>query len=843
MPKLVYFIQSSILTAGRPPEIQNDDLLSDLEVIDTCFAQDFQLFINKSGQVFIQGTASWISPDEFKEPHILEHFPSFETAISLATTIDSFAILTEKGNVYASGGAFPSNLECVYSLANAKGIAISSDSLLITTGSSLTKIGSNRIPVLLSTHGHDVVYIGTYDRSFVVLLDNGILYSMSKPKDTPQIRSNIENLYVLSEFAGNRILSASAINNEIVCIYEDGSIVLGYKSFNPEYKTIFLLNCPKLDNPEQFPVVVENTRDCIWTLTVSGDIFYFLKIYSNSDSPYHLSLQFYQMPSSFSSNIVHMRSCWKSIFFFEQGHDTAYNLSFSLINSVQKIDRPFIFNTQFYGSVLINPFGASNIGFNSGDIVQTSNGSQITVIGTSDSFIYGKGINDHIVQRVPIPDISTALFKWKLIERKNSSLKDIVLKEGKTLQIDCSSNALSKICFFKAGDEIENEMYGHGIIIGERCNSLWIKYDQDGAIKMDTNKSSNSLHQNHKLIKRPGIDNFEIMYDVNGTTLIIEPSNLESYRSGCLVSCSQFGIGKVIGVVFDNIAIHFIQDGSLVRLLPISTSLVLERTVEPFQYPFYCLDTSGQFIDISIEKCLPFNIIPGDIIKIQNYFAICVGCGVYEDEPTLMFQTESMIKFNLGIGAFSKGKIELPYELIARIAYPGTTVKKLNDSSITLSVNTDDFVNSPLLPGDELMINGRQCIVCGIKIQDLEKKTGCLYVEYYDTMTCEPLLDSMKFSLYYRRLNVPTKVSIKSIKSNGTSKFAFIDLPHYKRTGVLPCDIVEFQSKKLGIIGIVDENKFLVNNMDSNEITVEGLKYDSNIKIISSVFDTEILDD
>ena len=86
------------------------------------------------------------------------------------------------------------------------------------------------------------------------------------------------------------------------------------------------------------------------------------------------------------------------------------------------------------------------------------------------------------------------------------------MKEGKTLQIDCSSNALSKICFFKAGDEIENEMYGHGIIIGERCNSLWIKYDQDGAIKMDTNKSSNSLHQNHKLIKRPGIDNFEISH-------------------------------------------------------------------------------------------------------------------------------------------------------------------------------------------------------------------------------------------------------------------------------------------------------------------------------------------
>lgn len=816
--------------------------LSELEVIDISGDSDYYVALTKRGTLYLTGRVPWMDFNSQSLVPLLGIPPSI-AVVKMSTSPQSMAFLTSTGQVYACGKYFTSQLSLLYSSTDAKFIA-ASELILVATESTLITYSSQTISHQTTLDKLKVQSVASFLSMFFILLDDGILYSTAEVSQNT-LQSQVPDLYIIDTFLGPEMVYLHSQSNELLCIYCDGTIVYGWATRKTD--NIYPSAATLPDFPDENGSICHAliSRDYIWIQTSTGDIYYISKLpYLNPENG-HIG-RYKHVPEGFPSKITHIAANWSHLILFESGiahMPIADNLQ---LNTLPNRVDPFIIRTKHHGSCLIDPLGALSVGLRPGDRVTTSARKQQIVIGTSqEGELAMKNIESGIIELIPMPDLATLLFSWKLFYRHLANLTDVAItakdQQQLTLQIDCSEKGLSRICFFKPDDIIEHKKFGVGTVLGERCNSVWIQYDK--TVRMCSASSSRAIHTEHKIIKRPGVESLLVHEGIDNQIIIIEPTTTGVLEPESIVASTVYGIGTYKGVSAGQLVIHFINDGPYCRIVPTSHNISLKRSVNRItSQPFFCLDSTIKNINVSLNTCKEqFGIVPCDIIKINNQIAFCVGCCMYEDELSLMFETETMIKHGLGIGTFTKGQFNLQYEMIARIAHEGKVTKKLsNGNDVELSINTDDFQEAKLLPGDELTLNGKQCHVCGID------NNHTLYIQYEATKLAEALSDDAEFVLVYRRINVPTKVVAKVVNSDFKQN-CFIDLEHLRDAELLPCDVVENDNEKVAVVGAIDQNRFIVCNPnqknDNDETGILIVPTGHSSSVLSSVFDADDADE
>ena len=775
-----------------------EQTLSDLNIIDISGNYKiYVLYLSKDGKVYLKGECLFMTKTNWPKLELLPDLPTDVRAVKLATAVGGFAILMEDGSVYACGTDFWPVVKQLCPPGSVDKIAVTSKSIMTAQGSSLVLYAGGKAEPPIDLCGRRVVCLVGYDPGYLVLLDDGILYSTFVLGDFGQaVESPLPSLHIVTGFLGPKMVHMDAALDEMICVYCDGTMMYGWGDQDPQTSLPVIAALPVFPPDDSNLTHVHISRDFVWLLTTAGDMYYISKLpWLNPDNG--RVTRFKHVPSSFPKNVCHFRANWSEIFFFEEGIHHEPIVTPINIDSLPDKKEPFQMRT-FSGQLLtVDPAGVRKIGFLVGDRVVAPDMVEYRILGTSGDLLCVQSVLEKCIETMPLPTVEQVLFQWRLQHRRDSDIQMITIGK-QTVQIDCSTTALRRICFFKSGDIIRHEKFGEGVVVGERCECLWLKYGDK--YKMYRTRDRGQLHLEHTFVSRPGVDVI-CKQDIQGNVLPCEPRSIGNYEPGCIVLSREHGIGIYQGVTVGFYVVSFIKDGGFCRLVSRDHPLTIKRTMTPQKKLFTCLDSSTQLVDMSKDSCTEYGVMPCDLIEINSQIALCVGLGSLNEQPVVLFETEAMIKHGLGVGAFNIGKLEQPFTIIARIAAPCTTSHKLADgSTVDLSVNTDDFTQAPFLPGDLISIDGKTARVQGIA------QNG-LFIKYEGTEICEPLPKG-NYRLIYRILAVPSTCKTE----NGTG---FIDLESLRDHAVIPGDSVQDEGRKSTIIAAIDSNHFIVTRESS----------------------------
>lgn len=795
---------------------QNDEL-TDLGIIDVCGNDSYKLCLDQNGQIFIQGMVAWMDPRSYLTPTQLTLPIPNAKVVAMSSTTELFAILLSDGSVFACGNTFSPTLVQICEKGVAQKIAVSRHKVLVSTGKTLLSYLSPSSVNTLNLGERTVRCISTYEPGFLILLDDGILYCNFQVRDLgPKIESKIDGLYIVSGFLGPQIIHMETSLDEIVCVYRDGSIVYGWadQEHTCPYPVISLL--PVFPPDDSRLTHLHISRDLIWLLTDNGTVYYISKL-PWLDPENGRIARFKKIPATFPKKVVHFRATWNEIYFFESGFQHKPIVTNINIESLPNRKLPFTVHTTSRGPILVDPLGAASLGLRSGDVIMRNKEKYVVVGRSGDVLCVTNALEgDGAVDVINLPDVSTILFNISLVSRPGAEIEtqNDPTKHCPDFQIDRSDNGLRRICFFKYGDTVvdkHNEQYS---VIGERCECLWLMNSVRGVV-MCKRASCQSIHHQFKLVNRKDITVSEYK-NVSGGIVLVEPVGLIAPFS--IVSSPQFGIGVYVGSASFNYAILFIMDCGYCRLISHDHPIEILRTCHPFYRPFFRLDQDIQFLNV---QGMTTNLMPCDVVyhSQEKMFAFCVSSA-----KTSFFESEEMIKNDLGVGNFDAGT---QVHLAARIAYPAIIKRKLPDGTrIELSINTADFANQPLLLLDEVIVPNRKFgYICGCS-------NGSLYIAYEDTPNvAEPLPND--YQLIYRRLNVPTKLEVTI---QGHKEIGWIDLEHFRGKGFIPYDEFEWHDNVLRIDALIDDRSVIVTNVKTNSRNVFFIPVGKYIEPISSKF-------
>jgi hypothetical protein len=427
--------------------------------------------------------------------------------------------------------------------------------------------------------------------------------------------------------------------------------------------------------------------------------------------------------------------------------------------------------------VTVDPLGGEALGLRGGDVVEVSPGIEAMIMGTCADRLYLKKCIGQRLEGWPLPSLETVLFRWRLRRRISATLVDIEISPGLVCQIDSSDDGMHRISYLKAGDIVEHATFGVGTVVGERAGGLWVRYS--GGFRLFRNATPERVNAAHRLItRREGT--VVALQGLGGESLLVEPKHMPGMELGSLVAHEEKGIGKYCGIVRGMCAVSFVADAGPCAVVRRDSELTVIRSMSSQKRKLLGIDGSIQFVEIGKDICQErFGLLPGDIVNRGGKIAVCVGVGQPEGVESMFFETEQMVKRGLGIGVFALGQIS-GIELLARIAAPGKVVREVGEGqSIELSVNTEDFASSPVLPADVLEFGSELATVVGIH-------DGTVYVQRVGSVLCEPI--GGPFRLVYRRVNVPT-VCVVSLA--GEEIEGWIDLEHVRQCGAGPGDVIE----------------------------------------------------
>ncbi|OHT09735.1 hypothetical protein TRFO_21250 [Tritrichomonas foetus] len=801
------------------PQINNE--LTELNVVDVSGNDSYKLCLTQEGQVLIHGMVAWMDPRTYSTPTSITPQVPNAKVVAMSSTTELFAILLSDGSVFACGNTFSPTLVQICEKGIAQKIAVTKHRVLISTGKTLVTFFNQSSVNTIYLGERTVQCISTYEPGFLVLLDDGILYCTFPVRDLGQkIESRIAGLYIVSGFLGPQMIHMETSLDEIVCVYRDGSIVYGWADQEHTCPYPVLSALPVFPPDKSQLCHLHISRDLIWLLTSYGDVYYISKL-PWLDPENGRIARFKKVPITFPCRITHFRATWNEIYFFKNGNNHKPIVTNISIESLPTRRLPFTVHTSTRGSILVDPLGASALGLRPGDVIKVNN-DPLIVIGRSGDVLCVKDAQvDRSIDVIPLPDIATILFTWQLISRPDASIGTYITKKDDEFEVDCSENGLQRICFFKFGDLIVDRYGTKYSVIGERCECLWIK-NEDGEVIMCKHCSCQALHREFKLESRLGYKVWE-KKNVKGGIILVEPAPDGPFHPNCLIKSPRFGIGKYIGCASLNYAIEFVMDCGYCRLVNHAHPLEIIRSPYSLNREFYCLSGNSIFLDViepSPDNRQKSDIRPCDVIyhSGEKVFGFCVS-----SQNGLYFETEIMIKNSMGVAPFDDNS---KVSVVARISGAATIKKKnIHKEIIELSINSDDFRDFPLLPLDVIKSKNRLAYVCGCV-------NNQLYVVYQDSPKyVEKLPD--KFELIYRRLNVPTK---KTVKIEGEKETGWIDLEHFRSKGFLPYDEFQWHNETLRILAIVNDNSIIVMNTETKEKNVFVIPIGLFITPTKSVF-------
>jgi hypothetical protein len=305
----------------------------------------------------------------------------------------------------------------------------------------------------------------------------------------------------------------------------------------------------------------------------------------------------------------------------------------------------------------------------------------------------------------------------------------------------------------------------------------------------------------HAFTERDGLQVVEVP-TTDGQWLLVEQTVWGAIDPGSIIVDADHGIGQYIGVCCGAAVAAFLRDGGPARLVRSDFSVLRSR--HPFCQGVIGLNRKSLAVDVGEQS----DVLPGDMLKVDGKCARCVGTGIIGGQQGPLFETDDMMLWDLGVGAFSKEKLS-EAELIARIAASGKRrMKRENGRVIEMSVNTSDFVHCPLLPLDRVLVGNKVAMVVGVCESQV-------YVQFEGVKWVQPLPE--KYYLLLRRYGVPTWRTIDSQRK------MTVHADGYRGMVFLPGDVIEQEMKTYRILGMVERRQFWVQEMATGEETVRYL--------------------
>jgi hypothetical protein len=792
--------------------------LTALRFVDVSGSDPWQLWLTKDGSAYLQGTVSWmdiVGPDPTLVSTDPVHF-----VIAMATSTDLFALLYSDGSVVACGGPF-GKVPLRLCQGHAERIAATKQSVIVSIPHALLVFTAPTASTRIDLGTLSVRSLAAYDPGYLVLLDDGLLYCNFEVRElSRKIESSVPHLHIVTGFIGPPMIWIDTSLDEIICVYQDGSMVYGWAdqenlSLVPALATLPVFRPPGGAQLCQMHI----SRDLLWLLTSRKQVFYIWKLPWLDQENGRIS-RFKPGPTGFPANVTHFKATWNDIYFFtstpeEPPRHPPILRDPSLFENLPQKTEQFTIHSNLFGDAIVDPLGATEVGLRPGDRVLMGGDKEVMVVGATGRRLVVVA-NGGDVTTVEFPSFKRALFEWELRARPNGRLETICVTMEISVQVDSSNAALQRVCFFKARDLIVGPAGESAEVLGERCECLWIQ--MDGQVQMCSHVSSLALHRFWKLKYRKDVT-VCAHQEASGGIILTEKRNDGPFSPGSIVASKTYGIGVFMGVAGDSYVVAFVSDSGACRLTPREHSLTVLRALSTHIVNAVSLNASHLPLNVAGVAGSP--LLPCDVIRIEEELAFFVGTA----NGACFFETQIIIANDLGVGTLDlHGGFRLVCEISA-VARPRQFMT--SNGAIDLNVNLSDFRSFPLLPLDIISIGNRFAEVCGFKDNDL-------YIQFAPSRFVEKLNATADFDLVYRRVPVPTMKTF--LIAPGKSVDAWIDLEHFRGCRCLPYDVIDYQGRRMIVQGVVGESKFVVADWETLDYCLFRLPIGKTQNVIRSIF-------
>jgi hypothetical protein len=387
-----------------------------------------------------------------------------------------------------------------------------------------------------------------------------------------------------------------AAQDELVAVYRDESLVYAWSDQDVDTPWPVLACLPAFSEAVAQVVI---SRDFVWLLTTRNQVSYLSKeAWLDSDSGKIARIK--AVPNCFPLNIAHMCATWSEVYFFCEpyGGQPHRRLACDHLPTL----RGAAFGQELGGIWQgVDPHGLSGLGFEPGDEILDETGEWRVVGSTSTSMVV-LSPQTMLLREVPLPTLDEALQDFTLIGRVDGEIVEVDVPVRGVLgvrfhefpgrardadsalsprtplrpddlvgdtesgslpideeewrlpcrrarmvpvQLDAGSQALLRVCDFRAGDVVETADGQRATVLGERAGRLWLRCGDQ--VLACAQASREALHSALSLRSRRD-SKMATLTDPDGCAVLVEIAGSGVLQPGDLVSEPTLGLGTMVGV-------------------------------------------------------------------------------------------------------------------------------------------------------------------------------------------------------------------------------------------------------------------------------------------------------
>jgi hypothetical protein len=431
----------------------------------------------------------------------------------------------------------------------------------------------------------------------------------------------------------------------------------------------------------------------------------------------------------------------------------------------------------------VSDFGTLWTGFLNGDIVRTGDFGEGIVVGMTSRGLAVEFRDG--VRLFDLKDLRTVFGKLQIKKRDGAMFTQAVTRASARLPLDVSEGSC-QVFGFVPGDRVEHPLLGGAIIQGMFGGGLWLAFDDDaGAIVTTLVNEPAYLHQWLKICQP---NNRSIAYlSIGGQSWPVETAPCRVLHLYGLALGDLVDTGNSVGIIQGSFRFLAVVanalTGDLVLVPPPGILLLRHFGTAPVIVERLALNGSGVEIDVSCSESDEF--MPFDRVVTQRGHATIVG----RAEGKIWLATDDASALGGGAGTLPDTS---QFRLVRRIAAKGV-------SKTGLSVSSDDFRGSRILPDDEVLVKGGRYIVLGM---NNEKLVGIKSVSGGGTYLF-PLSDFDECQIVYRA-DIPATRAYHS--RAGTRLTLSVSLRDFLGKRFIPDDVIETPLGVGLVVGITDAN-------------------------------------
>jgi hypothetical protein len=391
------------------------------------------------------------------------------------------------------------------------------------------------------------------------------------------------------------------------------------------------------------------------------------------------------------------------------------------------------------------------------------------------------------VRLFDLKDSRTLHEALQLRHRPGAVFAPAVTRGGVQLPLDVAETAC-QVFGFAPGDRVEHPLLGGATVEGVFGGGLWLRFDDDGgAIVTSLVNEPGYLHHWLRIVTPAGRT---LKYQTIGGQewpVEITPCNaLRAYSlaPGDLVE-TGVAVGEIVGSFRHFAVVENVLSGEL-SLVPPPGLLLLRHFGERVLVERPSLDGGAVTIDVSCA--IDDEFMPFDRVITPRGHATIVG----KTDGALWLVTDDAAALGAGAGTLPSAA---HFRLVRRIGE--RTLSKTG-----LSVASVDFIGSPVLPDDEVLLRGARCRILGMNAERFVAVRNLVSDANGHTQLL-PLAELAGCAIVYRA-DLPASRAYHS--KAGTRLTLSVSLRDFLGKRFIPDDVLE-TPKGIGlVVGVTDAN-------------------------------------